>query len=487
MSDSDETEEQIPKRRGWGRFLRRAFLVLAIPVVMALAARWQLGRIGQKQLDQMTAHLDATEPGWRLADIESAREKAAPEGDRNPSTVVIELNKAIPAEWKTYLSNRSWDWGPMSNYQPSFYELIWLLGGQEITADIRLATREKLLTPGLLASPGGRYVLIHNENPLLTLLPDTQNARNVAALLSYDARLLVLEKKPNQALSAARAGLVVAKSIGDEPYLISQLVRIACDQVALQTAMQVLALCEPTEGLAELQKALRAEADVPWLQYGLRGERGMYNKLFEGLESGKISLTDLEGVGKQAGFMNSAFMRVYRTMLPGDQAKTLELLTAYLDAARLPAHQQKAAFEQIKLPTRPPEDFRYIVTSLLMPACGKVAEAAWRGRADLLTSSTAIACERFRQSRGRWPASLAEIPRDILPDIPIDPFNGEPIQYQQLEDGVAVFSVGDARDRERRTNGDKDPVLHLGRGWKLWNKELRNLPHPLPAEGAPGQ
>src|SRR5438876_11774909 len=99
----------------------------------------------------------------------------------------------------------------------------------------------------------------------MTLLPHVQKARELVVLLEYDASLAALEGDPDRGIRAARAGLVIARSIGEEPFLISQLVRIACARIAVQSAIQVLAWGQPTEGLAELQAELRNEADLPWL------------------------------------------------------------------------------------------------------------------------------------------------------------------------------------------------------------------------------
>lgn len=491
MTDPDDDEKPIsPRRRGgWKRFISRAFLALAILIVLAFVARWQVSRTGQRRLDEMTTQLDAADPGWRFDDIYNTRRKVAPPPEKNPATVVLTLHRSLPPEWNEYRGSRDWDWGLVSNYQPSFYELSWLLGGEAITAEIREEIHKQLLKPEILGCPAGHYDFIMKDNPIAILVPHLQDARTVVDLIDYDARLSIMQGKTSRAIESARAGLVVARSIGDEPTLISQLVRMAVGRVAVGMTLQILAWSEPKEGLAELQKELRAEADVPWFQYGLRGERGAVYKFFEGLKSGKIEYKDIEAlgietVGKQyRGTFSQVAFRAYKALLPGDQAKSLELLTEYLEASKLPPHEQKAAMALIQMPPRPPDDIRYIGTNLLIPACTKVAEAGLRIRADLLTGSVAIACERFRQAKGRWPENLEEIPKDILPDIPIDPFSGKPIQYLKFKDGtgVAVFSVGDDQDAKRQSNGEViDPLIGIGRGWKLWNKELRRQPHPLP-------
>lgn len=483
MIDYNETEDLSPRHRpsGWKRFFKGALLVIGVLLFLAFLTRWQIGRIGQRQLDEMNSQLDTNDPGWRLDEIEAARKKAAPVPEKNSASVVIELSKSIPTEWPTYRTLRDWEWGPVTNYQPSFFEFIWLVGGQSLTQSTREAVRHELLQPEILNCPAGHYEIVQKENPIMTLLPHIEKARNVLAIIEYDARLSSTSRQVDRAMSSARTCLVVGKSIGDEPFLISQLVRLACDRVSVHTAMQILAWNEPRDGLAELQKEFRAEADVPWFQYGLRGERGMVSKLFDGLQSGKIPIEELEGITDKQSILQTAAFRAYQALLPGDQAKSLEILTAYLEVSKLPPHEQKSALAQIKRPPRPPEDFRYLVTNLLIPACEKVAEAGLRTRADLLTGSVAIACERYRFAKGKWPGTLAEIPRDILPDIPNDPYSGKPIQYQKLEDGVAVFCIGDEQDAKRRIGGDvPDPIADLGRGWKLWDNRLRGLPQPLP-------
>ena len=192
---------------------------------------------------------------------------------------------------------------------------------------------------------GGRFPLTFADDPIATLLPHLDKCRQVAALLQYDGYLAAIEKKPNRGIRAARAALAVARTIGDEPLLISQLVRIACAAVAAQTALQVIAWGEPTEGLAGLQTELLAEADVAHFRIGIRGERAMLDKAFRGLEDGTITAEHwfvYAGIQKPGPEDYAAF-RAYRALIPGDHAKALEILTAYCAAADLPPHERVAA------------------------------------------------------------------------------------------------------------------------------------------------
>ncbi|HEY2909642.1 MAG TPA: hypothetical protein VGI99_05325, partial [Gemmataceae bacterium] len=202
---------------------------------------------------------------------------------------------------------------------------------------------------------------------------------------------------------------------------------------------------------------------------------------FADFEAGKLKFRDFRAMmgGSNDNPLEAVGAQLYKGLLPSDNAKSLEMLNAYIAAAKLPPHQQLAAFKAIPRPPRPPEEFRYIITSLLLPACGKVTEASLRARAQLLAASTAIACERFRIANRRWPNSLDEIPKGILPEVPTDPCDGQPLRCQQLPDGIAVYSVGlgleQDQNRQRRRQ-ERDPLAELGIGWKLWNPEKRGIP-----------
>ena len=466
------------------KFAIGVLALLAVLALIVFIAEASFHRIGSQKLNEVSAQLDTEEPGWKLDQIEAVRQAAKPADDANPSIAVLELHAKIGAWWPRHRSSEDGSFGIPTNRQPAFSQLCWLLAARLETRDLRNAARERLLKPEYLARAGGYYPIEMKENPIVTLLPHAEKARAMASLLDYDARISTMEGDPERGIRSARAGLVVAKSIGDEPFLISQLVRIACAKVAAQSALQVLAWSEPKQGLAELQAELLAEANFPWLLTGLRGERGMIDKLFQGLESGAITFRDLGGLGGDGeGSMKKFAFKLYKGLLPGDHAKALELLSAYIAAAKLPPTEQVAAVKAIPLPPRPPEDFRYMVALMIVPATAKVAEASIRIRADLLAASAAIACERFRIANGRWPTSLAEIPKAILPEVPTDPYDGQPLRFRRFEDGIAVYSVGDGKEETvMRRRGNGDPLSHIGQGWKLWSPEHRGLPAEIPLE-----
>jgi hypothetical protein len=63
--------------------------------------------------------------------------------------------------------------------------------------------------------------------------------------------------------------------------------------------------------------------------------------------------------------------------------------------------------------------------------------------AELRTARSALAILRWRAAHeGKLPDSLSELVPDMLPAIPKDPFDEQPLRYRRLPQGFTVYSVG---------------------------------------------
>ncbi|MBX9627420.1 MAG: hypothetical protein K2X82_26690 [Gemmataceae bacterium] len=466
--------------------------VLALVVVVGRSA---FRRAGDRQLAVVVAKLDAEDPGWRFDAINAARARAAPPDEVNPARVAVgafdRLNPSpkdgepTPPQWDRFLTDTALA-GPVWAAHPALSEFLALYAAWSAAGDAPTAARDELLRPDVSAQPGGffRHRVMNEDNPYTVLLPDVQKLRTVFALLEVDARVAVLAGDPDRAVRDARATLVAVRAIGDEPFLISQLVRMAGVNVACRTVMQVLAWGEPAEGLAEFQAELLAEADHPGYLIGLRGERAGVDKLFDGLQSGKLGAKDLiyleGGADRQPQLLQEGAFLLYKGFLPGDRAEALRVLTEYIEAAKLPLHEQKAAVAAVQLPPKPPDSFRYLVTRMIVPAVERVHEAHLRTRGELRAAATAIACERFRRKTGVYPQTLGQIPKDILAEVPADPYTGRPLGYVATDAGVAVTFTADDRPEPFR-RAEENPMAGLGgRGWRLWYPKARGTTRPAP-------
>lgn len=489
MTDPDDEPTPPPPRSRW-RALRKlaasAGGTLAVIALVLFVSRWQVGRLGQRELTASLNRLDAEEPGWRLdAIMDERNRRPEPPAHENANTRILALADEIPKDWNEWQAEVGKTDGPRThpdNRRPGAEALAASAKMAERTPDLRARALE------LRTARPGRYPLVVAQDPIATTLPHIDRARRVLSVIEFDAHWETLQGSPNCGVAAARAALTVARSIGDEPMLISQLVRVASAKVAADVAIQTLAWGEPAEGLAELQAGLLAEADVPWFQFGLRGERAVINRIFEGLEDGSIPWENLFRYGHvNPRPQHYAAFRAYKALLPGDRAKALQICSEFLAATKRPHHEQLPALHTVTIPKGPPDEFRYIGTKLLIPAYERFAEAALRTRADLLCAATAVACERFRRKNGRFPTEPAELVPDYLPAVPVNPFDGQPVTYRVYPDRVVLSCVclGSAQvipnpPEEFRTERGQPAIT----GYRLWAADRRGLPAETPAEGA---
>jgi hypothetical protein len=471
--DHDQPQSTPPRRGGFKRFLKRLGIVVAVLAVVWVVGRWQVARVGERKLNAAVVRIEGAEPDWKFEAIEAQRQLHAPSPEQNSAPLVDEVAGGIPDEWDKWRQSATWlpDAGGKgeSNHLPSPARVKEF----RTHAEASLAVRE--LAHTLLDRPRGHRRYDLPENPIAMSLPHLDTARKVTTLLHYDAIIASLDGNPNRALRAAHAALNVSRSIGDEPMLISQLFRMSIRNRAAHITLQTLAWGTPTDGLAELQTAFLADADEPLFLYGIRGERAALHKLFLNLEAGRIDAeTILPPCDRPPGAQ--AALLAYRPLLYADHAEFLRIMTGFVEAAKLPWHEQRDAMRAV-LPDGPPGGMDRVVTRLVLPACDKVADGGLRSRAKLLTTGLAIACERFRCLHARWPNTLDEIPKSILASVPVSPFDGRPIRYQVLADGIAISCFchsnmnidGPAEFREGDAKG-------FAEGARLWNPEHRGLP-----------
>jgi hypothetical protein len=336
---------------------------------------------------------------------------------------------------------------------------------------------------------GGFPVQFAEPDPLRTLLPYTQEVRVAGSLLDYDAATLVANGRVDEAIESCHAILNCGRGLGDEPTLISQLVRMAMVALAKDATERTLGLGEPTAGLAEVQAAFEAETFVPRLTYGLRGERAMMFLLIQSIDDGLVPPEELADLIGQSGSSNGATLRnryamiAYRKHLPGQQATMIDLFNRLIEADKLPAPERPDAFDRVDLP---PRNFENILVYLLFPAIKKVAEADTRTRAHCATTVAALACERYRRQVGYWPKSLAAIPRDILPMVPGDPYTGRPLLYRPTADGLIVYAVGPNGVDDGGATFDPSGKPGADIGFRLFDPQHRRQAPP-PKEPPPGE
>jgi hypothetical protein len=447
---------------------------------------------------QAVAEADRQDPdGWRLADLEVNRFQP-PDGE-NPADRVMEAHSLLPPKpWQA--SQQSQDPSVDSDQEGTdllLGDVLERLG--EHPANQRLdeeslsvlskgldELREALDVARTLSDTGeGRFPLQYAFNPIDTRLPDIQNSREVARLLKLDTARRAFEGDFAGALESCRATLGVARAIGDEPMLISQLVRTAIGGVSLDSTSLVLGQgVAPGDVVAALQEQFATEAAQPLILYGLRGERAMHSDMIGKLESGQLDISSLSGAGAGPSGGIRPSNPLGRLFFRHNRALLLETLNRARHIASLPAEEQIAAWGVFnrQLDWDDKSQFQKIAGALvylLVPALSSAGEAEIRRVAQLNAMVVLLAAERYRMNRGDWPKSVDAL-KPFLPGgrIPIDPYANQPILIRRVEDGFLAYSTSLDRTDDGGQIDDirryRDPGQDLG--FRLWDVDHRGLP-----------
>jgi hypothetical protein len=462
--------ETPPVRRWrWWRILLVSLLLIAVTLVgMYLLSRYR----AVSRLQATLAQLDADDPNWRLADLENSR-TVVPD-DENSARVVVATRRLLPRNWNTQqLYDAIEDLPPESQLSALQYALL-RKELDEVAPAVALA-RE------IAKMPHGRHKLEIQPNPIVTLLSDQQETRSVASLLQLDSMRLAEAGKLPEAMISCRACFNAARSIGDEQFLISQLIRTACVQVACRSTERVLAQGEPPrEELEALQKLALLEDDFNDLRIGMRGERASLQQVFEMTAQGKISGAELLDT-REDGWGGRLFGWVARDRARAEQPLMLKLMTKRVEIAKLPLHEQpeaeKSADAEVRaLPTRA------VLTRLLLPAVQKVSQASRRKHAFVRCLVVSLALERYRQEKGSWPDKLEALTPKYLAGLPLDPYDGKPIRYRRVAEGVIVYSVGPDGKDDGGVLDRRNPIKPgTDLGLQLWDvAQRRQIPGPVP-------
>ncbi len=92
---------------------------------------------------------------------------------------------------------------------------------------------------------------------------------------------------------------------------------------------------------------------------------------------------------------------------------------------------------------------------------------------------TALACERYRLATGDWPDNLSKLVPDFLSALPTDPFDGQTIRFERIEQGIKIWSIGEDQTDDDGNVGRLDPKPNRNptdAGWILLDPDRRGRP-----------
>jgi hypothetical protein len=485
-SPADQADPMPPEstgsRRRWiKRAAALAFVLLVCCCGWLLIDRELTDKESERELARARAAADASDPDWTWERLNEARPR--PPKGKNGAPLIPMIKQKMPATWGKELAKEEWneelDVPPNVRYPPAVIE--------HVRGELAASTDALEIARKLQECPFGLRDLELTPNVIDIQHEETQTTRTIYDLLRWEAVIAIEDGDPRRAIEALRALLNAARSIGDEPVAISQLVRMAGRGITAAYVERVLAQTSDAPDLADLQAALAADAEDPLLLYCIRGERAMFDRLLENVQTHVITyeniyrpLRSAEGRSSRTYWQRLGLGRS-RANLLAERAYALEWMSQHVEIARHPAHEQPALFAAVP---EIPDQFE--VAKLLLPAVQHLAHADWRSVALERCAVAGIACERYRQHHKRWPDTLVQLAPEFLPSVPLDPFDGLPLRYAKSKEGAAVYSVGKPAVSSSGFATDR-PGLPAGveYGFRLWNPNFRRLPPLLPRAPAP--
>jgi hypothetical protein len=302
-----------------------------------------------------------------------------------------------------------------------------------------------------------------------TTLRHLGDANHLVYLLEREAALHTENKRIDKAVdSIAMIGLL-ARSLDQEPCLVSQLCRTRMLYRGRQATERLLTQTRPAEShLSTLQRLFSDNQVTEPFTRALVSERCFGLDLFQQPKEKFVALMKELDEWRRETNNIGAKAEAFVANRDADYLFYLDAMDTLIAASEMPELWKAMAIARsIKTQLGVLQDEpigRQLVASVEMLS-PRVGEEQFGGRlpmafdritqssAVLRTAETALAVERYRlANRGQLPSDLNALTPDLLLRVPADPFDGRPLRYTRLAKGYVVYSVGiDGQD-----NGGKE-------------------------------
>ncbi len=309
------------------------------------------------------------------------------------------------------------------------------------------------------ARPTCRFIRDYSRPSVDMLLPEIQFFRNAARILAVSARHQLSLGAIPAALRDVISIMNISRHASSEPILISGLVGLAIDSIAIDTLIDVLPFID-ADNLALLKRdeIHNFLSTPPSLAKNIYGEEafGLYvfsifgTGGFDQWQLGQLAsfiMDDLDvpdSIVQQDTFFNPA-LAAYRIFLfPQDLTAYQQTMHTY---QRVAESSNSYAAKQTTL-KRIEDDFssgrpKGFVTALLTPAIGKAIENVEKARMRHTTALVAIAATEFRITHDSLPEKADVLVPKLLPFLAKDVFvDKSRLRYSVKNDGIAIYSVG---------------------------------------------
>jgi hypothetical protein len=406
-----------PRRWRWKTWLLAALVLVGVPLGYLKYRTWA----GERDLREALAETDRLDPGWRLQDLR-ARRRPIPD-DRSAAKQVLKVLATAKGDVENSLALSHINAiaygtknGPLTGPQVAALS--------DFFADEAAARAEAFKLKDLSE---GWSDTDQDPNGLRF-----QGTREVRLWLLLDAALRAQEDDGDGALAACRGMLNVVRSYGVEP---GGQGLVWCKQfhpTSVFAVERVVGLTQPTEeALAQMQAALERETTLD-LREALRERRAEGWRRIEQLLADQTTFFQ---VNAKSPLSRGWLARYVPLATPSDAAEYLRGMNRLLELIPPPLDGRFDEWMRLM------KDWH--ATDPLFVDCVQAAEQAiWEhywSQSHLRMAIAGVAAERYRRKFGGWPDALEDlVAAGFLHEVPVDPFDGQPLRWDRFADAVAV-------------------------------------------------
>jgi hypothetical protein len=289
--------------------------------------------------------------------------------------------------------------------------------------------------------PAGSY-----DDQLATLMTYFGVFKGFARAFQVGALAALAEGDTDAAADDVMTIVDLSATLKQTPLLISGLVRMSALATVHQPLWEGLARRQWTDDqLARFEASLSQVNLVAEMAFWLRGERAFSlsflavpakGQAVAGVDPGMSQL-----MGRMPGGWRYQNQVAIARMFDDYVFPVLHPESATVDVARL--FELEEAGDQARATRHP---YR-ILAMMLLPAIQKTPLKSAQSQADIHLARVACALERYSLAENEYPERLEELVPRFLPEVPIDPVNGQPLHYRRSEDGrYVLYSIGSDLD-----------------------------------------
>jgi hypothetical protein len=336
--------------------------------------------------------------------------------------------------------------------------------------------------------PHNRYPY-HYEDGFSTLLMPLSAMKSATRSVALRSAARLTQGQTAGAASDVVLAFRLGHSLHEDPYHISQLVRYACDAIALHAMWEGLIDHRwSEEQLARFQDVLSRRDYAPGSIRAIECERNIAGYELERILADRFfRLQQLEALGGNNSpseveelltaipiLMPDGWFRQSQAQLMLDYQNLLDSArTAMKPAARTEALKEAQTLDEVAdrflLDASTHTSPRNFLVRRLLPSLGKAPHRAERAITLARLGAVACALERYHGAHGRYPESLSDLGPATLKALPDDWMSGQPFHYRRTEDGrFELWSVGpDGKDDGGvyRTRNRKNNSVSEERDW----------------------